>query len=63
MRSLAWPDCCSLVAGWPYLPNKHGLSNYRGSMGGNYASPTRHADSSEKLAKGTTETAVVEGQL
>jgi hypothetical protein len=32
-------------------------------MGGSYASPTRHADSSEKLAKGTTETAVVEGQL
>jgi hypothetical protein len=32
-------------------------------MGGSYASPTRHADSSEKLAKGTAETAVVEGQL
>jgi hypothetical protein len=32
-------------------------------MGGSYASPTRHADSSERLAKGTTETAVVEGQL
>jgi hypothetical protein len=32
-------------------------------MGRSYASPTRHADSSEKLAKGTTETAVVEGQL
>jgi hypothetical protein len=31
--------------------------------GRSYASATRHADSSEKLAKGTTETAVVEGQL
>jgi hypothetical protein len=31
--------------------------------GRGYASATRHADSSEKPAKGTTETAVVEGQL
>ena len=32
-------------------------------MGGSYASPTRHADSSEKLARGTTGTALVEHQL
>src|ERR1700722_2239079 len=31
-------------------------------LGGSHASPRRHADSGEKLARGTAGTAVVEGQ-